>query len=320
VTARLQCVDWRSWTPERIAPLIRAEIDRWSATFDWDAAANFSHVEQGRALGIVRGWIVTDGDAVAGWCYYLLTGSALQVGGFTATTAAVSALMSERVFAEACEAGVETTTFFAYADAPGLVDALQRANLAVDRYWYLGRDLVDERQPSDGVVRSWRHDDVVPAAELFMRSYEPSEPSRPFAPTGTDAEWLDYVVQLTLARGCGDVMPDACVVVPNDDRSVAAVAIVSRINAATAHLVQLAVDPRARRSGLGAAVLRAASAAAQRAGCRRMTLLVSERNTAARRLYDARGFTACTSVLGAGSIQPLRLTSVAGGGTAASLR
>ena len=61
-----------------------------------------------------------------------------------------------------------------------------------------------------------------------------------------------------------------------------------------AHIRQisgLAVDPSARRRGVGAALVAAAVEQARRVGARRVTLRVLGHNTAARRLYQAAGFT-----------------------------
>lgn len=57
-----------------------------------------------------------------------------------------------------------------------------------------------------------------------------------------------------------------------------------------AHLLRIAVDPRARRSGLGALLLAAVLRDATAGGCVRVELEVGRRNVAALALYTAAGF------------------------------
>ncbi|MBL8941675.1 MAG: ribosomal protein S18-alanine N-acetyltransferase [Myxococcales bacterium] len=57
-----------------------------------------------------------------------------------------------------------------------------------------------------------------------------------------------------------------------------------------AHLLRIAVDPRARRAGLGARLLAAVLRDATVGGCARVELEVGRRNVAALRLYIAAGF------------------------------
>jgi ribosomal protein S18 acetylase RimI-like enzyme len=57
-----------------------------------------------------------------------------------------------------------------------------------------------------------------------------------------------------------------------------------------ARLYSIAVDPVARGSGLGAALLAAAERAARRRGVRRLRLEVRQDNPAAIALYETRGY------------------------------
>jgi len=58
-----------------------------------------------------------------------------------------------------------------------------------------------------------------------------------------------------------------------------------------AFIAYMAVEPEARRSGVAAALLQAAEDAARRFGLPQMALMVTEENTAARKLYEAAGYT-----------------------------
>ena len=162
--------------------------------------------------------------------------------------------------------------------------------------------------------------DTPAAADLMKRAYPENDEARPFAPRGAPDEWIEYVTHLTAARGCGDLVEDACVSLPLGPDRLSGLALVTRIAPSTAHLAQLAIDPSMRGRGLGSALLLAACSGAHYCGYRRMTIVVSGKNAVARRLYEGAGFEVVTSFIGAGSSHPLRLSSVAGLGVAANRR
>ena len=316
-----RCEDWRDASAERVAPLYAAEVNRWASLLEWDAAASFEQVEQGRRLGHVRGVLaVTDKGTIAGWSFYLADERRLQIGGFVASSEACSEAMLSAIFGSEAASTAATTMFFAYSDAPGLAAALRKRGQTVDRYFYLARDLtVAIRYPLRD-ARRWSVADTLAATELMRRAYPESDAARPFAPRGALSEWIDYVTQLTAGGGCGDLVAEASVSLPLGPDRLSGLALVTRISPATAHLVQLAIDPSMRRRGLGSALLLTAFSGAYRCGFRRMTIMVSGKNAVGRRLYEAAGFEVVTSFIAAGTSQPLRLTSVAGSGVAANLR
>src|SRR5712691_9444826 len=85
--SRLNAVDWRSVSAERMASLYEAEIDRWGSALDWETAPDWQEVEKGRQLGTVAGVVVLDdAGGVAGWCYFLVHKRSLQVGSFVASS------------------------------------------------------------------------------------------------------------------------------------------------------------------------------------------------------------------------------------------
>jgi ribosomal protein S18 acetylase RimI-like enzyme len=316
----IRCEDWRDAPLAQLRPLYAAEIDRWRSQLEWDAESNFEQVELGRQLGHVRGWLALDKNGtIAGWCFCLERDGHLQVGGFTASSKACSDAMLAAIF-DRDEVSSFASTFFTYSDAPGLAAALRTRGHAVDRYFYMGRALAVSAVYPPRDARRWNGADRFASAELMKRAYPDVEPARPFAPNGDPHEWLEYVTLATTATGCGSLVEDACLSLPYGPERLSALALVTRISPTTAHLVQLAVDPSLRRRHLGSTLLSAACTRAFNCGFRRMTMMVSGRNAAARRLYEGAGFDVVTSFVSAGKGHPLRSTSVAGKGVAASLR
>jgi ribosomal protein S18 acetylase RimI-like enzyme len=153
-------------------------------------------------------------------------------------------------------------------------------------------------------LRRCRAADWQAVAALLGSAYPGANGVRPFAPHGTVDEWQEYVHQLVGEAGCGTIMPDGCYVVPAGLDRVSGVVLLTRLGEATAHIAQLAVDPRAQRLGLGRVLVSAACASAADAGCKRITLLVEGRNVPARRLYEALGFGAVARFVSAGNGHP----------------
>lgn len=304
-----------------MAPLYASETDRWSSTLEWDTARDWEEVERGRVLGTVSGLVVTDKvGATAGWSYYLIHNRALQVGSFIASSDPAAQLMLDTILRDDIRGAADTVTFFAFTEAQGLAAALRQRGLSTDRYWYLGRELERQAPPRIPNLRRWRDDDFNATAELLGRAYEGADETRPFAPKGTSNEWSEYVKQLTKGTGCGALIADACICVPDGPNRLLAVALVTRISETGAHLAQLAVDPQARGQGVGRQLLATVCAAASLAACRRITLFVGGRNSRARSLYESSRFEIMASFLSAGTLQPRRSTSVAPGGAAITRR
>ncbi len=81
--------------------------------------------------------------------------------------------------------------------------------------------------------------------------------------------------------------------------------LIARVAADESEILTLAVSPGARRQGHGAGLVRSAAVHAQILGARAMFLEVETTNAAARKLYEALGFS-CVSVSAARAITPMR--------------
>lgn len=300
---------WDRASSAEMADLYRAEHRRFLSVLGWDTTATWTLLEPARAAGHVPGLVARDAaGAVRGWTFYVRRGDELQVGGFTAAADACVPLLDGLLTSETAAAALRV---FGYTDAPGLDEALNARGFAVGTYDYWTAPLAVTAAPAD--VRPWRPADLWATAELLRAAYPRHDVLRPFGGAGTDV-WVDYVVGLTATIGCGTFAPDLSVVVPGPEGTLSAVALVSRLGPAMAHLAQMAVHPDAARRGLGRRVLAAAMHGAAAQDLPEMSLLVAAGNQPARRLYRAHGFRATASFLTAwapAASQPRRSTSVA---------
>jgi ribosomal protein S18 acetylase RimI-like enzyme len=299
---RLRVVDWRTLPSDRMRMLYAAEADRWSR-LEWDTAAEWHEVERSRQVGTASGLAVLDeAGKVVGWACYHMRNRALQIGVFNAASEAVTDALVGQMLSEQTLAFVEAVTVFVLSDAPGLTAALRKKGLSVDRYWYLGRDLARTPPPALSDIRGWRFDDIPATIDLLSRGYTGTSESRPFAPGGLPEEWSEYVHRLTGGLGCGALLPEASLCIPSGPGRIVGLAIVTRVAESTAHLAQLVVDPQFQGRRLGVQLMELASAAAARAGCRRLTLIVGGGNRRARSIYEAARFHAMGSFVAAGAL------------------
>ncbi len=301
-SADLLAVGIESWwqlTAAEMAGVYAAERARYLDVLAWDTTATWAALEQARATRAVPGLVARDeAGAIAGWTYFVTRADELQIGAFTATAAARERRLDALL--QTPEAGAAARLrLVGSTDAPDLARALGARGFLTGAYGYLHASLAGATAPAAGATATWRHGDLAATAALMRDAYAAPDPLRPFGGAGRADDWIDYVVGLTASPGCGHFAADLSVVVRSADGGLDAVALVTRLGAATAHLAQLAVAPAARGRGLGRRVLGAAMHRAADAGLAAMSLLVAADNGVARRLYDAYGFRHAASFVSA---------------------
>lgn len=288
--------DWARVPAAEMAQLYRVEHERWRNALDWDTTETLDALERARLNGRVPGFVARQASgAVAGWTYYVLQGSELQIGALVASSPGTTAGLLDAVLASAAATVASRTLFFAHTDAPGIAGALAGRDFTVTSEHYLSCPL--DRSPAVGLgpreiatLPPWHDDDVAAAAELLQDAYGGPDATRAFAPGNGLADWHGYVQQLTRATGCGRFLPALSPVLRCEDGRLDGAALVTAVSDTSAHLAQLAVRASRGGSGCGARLLAAALAGAQRTGYARISLLVNDANVRARRLYAEAGF------------------------------
>ncbi len=137
-------------------------------------------------------------------------------------------------------------------------------------------------------AEGWREADLQDAAELLRTAY--GEHGRHFAPRGTLTEWEHYARGLVERPGCGDLEPDTDARGPRRRQHDCARAHDTRgAGHDPSRTGRRASRPDAAKASRGSLVDEACRLAQPRAA-RQATLLVGEKNTAARKLYASMGF------------------------------
>ena len=295
------CEDWRGLGAEEASALVVAEALIWKHRLDWDVSAAWSVVESARAAGRLPGLVARDpAGRVTGWTCFLVHRDSLQVALLVAETRDVTAALVDGIVSSTVAA---CTTRFALSvrdAAPGLRDALLARGFGATTYRYLSNDRLGDsgicasgdseiQRFPESRVREWESDDLEPMARLGARAYARSKDVRAFAVDGTVDEWTEYVTGLVTRPGCGRFLPEASFSIDREAGELEAAVLTTEVGPSTSHIAQIAVDPGARRRGLGRMLIRAAIARSMALGYRRMTLLVAEANTPAVRLYQQCG-------------------------------
>jgi ribosomal protein S18 acetylase RimI-like enzyme len=278
--------DWRRADAATLRSCYEQEAQHWRAELGWDTADTWSTVEQARCTWGLPGLIAFDGSDVRGWTFYTRESDRLEVGALVSESADTTVRLLESVI----EAGrdLPLTSCFILNRAPDLRAALVTRGFDVEDYLYLSRPLAPAAEEPPDADDGWRDGDVEPAAILLRAAYA-GQHGRHFAPTGHLGEWTRYVRNMVEQTACGILDPWATRVA-RDGQAMRALVLVTAIGPRTAHIAQVAVDPRHRRQGLAERLVRNVCARAAAAGQEEMTLLVGETNEAARRLYDRLGF------------------------------
>jgi ribosomal protein S18 acetylase RimI-like enzyme len=282
--------DWRDADAADTQLLYAREQDFWVRELTWDASNSWREIEQARTSWGLPGRMAIDHKrTVRGWSYYMPDGETLHIGGIAADTKdATSALLDACLEMAATPPRPVRISCFVPDRAEGFEAALAERGFACEHYHYLSRTLTPSSNPGTATeAEGWREGDLQDAAELLRTAY--GEHGRHFAPRGTLTEWEHYARGLVERPGCGDLEP-ALTRVARDAGNMVALVLTTRVAPGTIHLAQVAVHPGRRREGFARRLVDEACRLAQPRAARQATLLVGEKNTAARKLYESMGF------------------------------
>ena len=289
--------DWRDVSPAEVVPLLQAERRRWLDTLHWDLGPALKLVESARIRGEVPGLVLRDdrGQA-AGWAFYLLAGRQLQIGAVNATTAAGVRQLLDGVMAAPEAQLASSLSCFLYPGSKSVASALVRLRFELQEHEYLEANLATMRGLDRALEDTWlqplRAENGAAAVRLLARAYAGDPAGRAFAPNARLDEWAQYLGQIFATPSVGSWVPEASLVAPGDSPDgLSGLIVTTEVARSIAHIAQIVVDPSLRRQGLGRRLLLAAAARAAALGAKRLTLIVSGHNTAARALYASLGFT-----------------------------
>ena len=300
--------DWCEVPADELRTAYESERQRWRSLLQWDAAAAWQEIEHARVAWGLPGFAAIDRTGrLRGLVYYLIEHDRIDVGGLISDADMATDVLLDGVVTVARALQLPTVRGLLLDHAVALPSSLRVRQFGIERHFYLSKELgTAEVRPTHGqrlwarlterpvpverveTADCWRADDADAAAALLAHAYD-REGGRLFAPNNQTGEWQRYVRNLVAHVGCGTVNAGLSQVI-RDGEDILALALLTDIAPRTAHLVQLAVAPSARGGRLGEALVRRACSLLQQASYQTLTLMVSEKNTAARALYDRAGF------------------------------
>jgi ribosomal protein S18 acetylase RimI-like enzyme len=287
--------DWRNVAAAELEPVYQRERSRWLAELGWETEATWSLVEEGRRAGRVPGFVRRD-DAgrLSGWCFFSTDRATVHVGIVDAERAEVVRDLIDQVLDAPEATYAKRFQAFLYPRSPAVAVALQRRRFSLNPQLLLScqPDQVDTAEAGERLGRPWHGDDLPGFVRLLARAYAGTAVAEAFAPDGLLDQWVAYVRQLIGTPACGTFLPEASFMVPGEtlDRLAGAI-LTTNISPGILHVAQVATDPLRRRCGMARRLVTQVCAHAASAGAREVSLVVDERNLAARALYDRMGFT-----------------------------
>ncbi len=148
--------------------------------------------------------------------------------------------------------------------------------------------------PGELALRSWRDEDLPPAARLICAAYRDHPDSLindQYRSVHGSMRFLNNIVRYS---GCGTFSsPASHVIVDRSSREFVALVLGSRVSHESGHITQLCVHPAYRRLGLARMLLGLAGFHFMRQGATEISLTVTEANQQAIDLYLSDGYV-CT--------------------------
>jgi ribosomal protein S18 acetylase RimI-like enzyme len=148
--------------------------------------------------------------------------------------------------------------------------------------------------PNELELRSWREEDLTPAARLICEAYRNHPDSLindQYRSVHGSMRFLNNIVRYA---GCGTFSaPVSHVIVNRTTRELVALVLGSRVSQESGHITQLCVHPAYRRHGFARMLLGVAGFHFMRQGATEISLTVTEANQQAIDLYLSEGYN-CT--------------------------
>lgn len=140
-------------------------------------------------------------------------------------------------------------------------------------------------------MRTWRDEDLNPAARLIAESYREHLDSLINDQYRSAHGSLRFLHNIVRYAGCGVFSPlTSHVVVERTSRELAALVLGSRVSPQSGHITQICVRPEFRRKGLARMLLSMAASQFMLQGASEVSLTVTAANTEAIELYRSEGY------------------------------
>ena len=310
--ASIEILDLRHFGAPALRSVVEAEGVLWLQRLHWDFQNSAKLLTQYLDNRSLTGFAALEGGQIAGYAFCVYEDTKAVIGDIFALQAGHSANSHRRDPASAIEATLMRHLFELLLNSPH-VDriesqlllqpsgfqnhAFREAGFAIFPRLFMVQSLQGRwsepqvRLPRELEVRSWRDEDLTPAARLICAAYQNHPDSiinDQYRSVHGSMRFLNNIVRYS---GCGAFSTQVShVVVDRRTRELAALVLGSRVSPESGHITQLCVHPDFRRRGLARMLLGLAAYRFLRQGAGEISLTVTEANSEAIELYQSEGY------------------------------
>jgi ribosomal protein S18 acetylase RimI-like enzyme len=283
-----------------LEPVLSEETAEWRADLDWDFAPSADLVRRFVGMRALTGFVLPGSGSAAGYAYYVLDEGKGLIGGL---------YVSPSYRTEENENALISGVLEAMWRVPGTrrVEAqLMMLSSPLDRdvpypRWFqqyprrfleMSLDCIDGLPPRDPAVSisPWSESRQEEAARVIASAYAghiDSQINDQYRSSSGARRFLTNIVQYP---GCGSFFAPGSFVASSGGHSLHGLCLASMVADGVGHITQVCVTPSHRGAGLGYELLRRSLVSLAAHGCQKVSLTVTDSNTAAIRVYERMGF------------------------------
>src|SRR5581483_3527484 len=295
-------VDLRELRADDLEPLLTEEIRTWDNTLDWDFAKSADLVRRFVDLRALSGCALMQGRQVIGYSYFVLEDHKGLIGDLYVRRQSRTPEDETRLLGAVLDEMMGTPHLARIESQLMMVDSLPARVLPGARFAnsyvrdFMVADLAQADIPQGRVryrvyVEKWAEHFQEPAAQLIASAYlghVDSYINDQYRSTLGARRFLFNIVQYP---GCGTFFRPASFAAFDPDGRLCGLCLTSMVAEYIGHITQICVGNWVRGAGVGYELLRQSLVGLREAGCRKVSLTVTNSNYDALRLYQRTGFT-----------------------------
>jgi ribosomal protein S18 acetylase RimI-like enzyme len=310
----LEIRDLRTFSGSQMHLLLEEEAREWTRRLQWDYEPSIKLLKQYLDARILPGLVALDRSTgeILGYCFSVYEGQKAVVGdvfcwpteasGFTASEIQ-NALLRPMLETLQNTPGIHRVEAqLLLHDSESLGEVFREAGFTAYRRLFMQRNLQDGSlspaeseapQPLPRGIRliRWTTSHFQQAGELVYRAYAGHGDSVINDQYESIHGALRFLHNIVRFPGCGIFDAEASWVLWDDHtQRMQGLLLCSVVQEGVAHMTQISMAPHLRGRGLGRFLVRHALAELRHRGFTSITLTVTERNTAAMKLYKSFGF------------------------------
>jgi ribosomal protein S18 acetylase RimI-like enzyme len=309
----LEILDLRHFAAPVLRPVLEAEGELWKQRLHWDYRVSSNLLMQYLDSRMLPGFAAMEAGQVAGYVFCVYEETKAVIGDvFALSTPPASGNSTYETPAHEIEEILLRHLLELLLNSPH-VDRIEsqlllhpsgshaaifhNAGFQIHRRFFMVRSLTGffaaprVHLPPRLELRSWRDEDLNPAARLITSAYQDHPDSvvnDQYRSVHGSQRFLNNIVRYS---GCGAFSAQVShVVVDRISREMVALVLGSRVSPQSGHITQICVHPGFRRRGLARMLLTLAASCFLRQGVTEISLTVTEANSEAIELYSSEGY------------------------------